>query len=216
MSRRVRKSVPTLRHVHARGVMFTRVEPALERPTLAKRARRRVRSVTESRLRPGRQGVQRIYRLAKEKAMIGEYEYLESIGVSRAQALQVMSRASAVFEQEVVRRGEDPREASFGAAEMERVVRFLTEQGVETKRVGFLVIKHPAVLAYDVEGRLRPLFAYMESTFERDARMFVEDVMKRPSLLGLRADENARRMVEYLLENGSSKEEAVEYLLRTL
>ena len=216
MSRRVRKSVPTLRHVHARGVMFTRVEPALERPTLAKRARRRLRSVTESRLRPGRQGVQRIYRLAKEKAMIGEYEYLESIGVSRAQALQVMSRASAVFEQEVVRRGEDPREASFGAAEMERVVRFLTEKGVEPKRVGFLVIKHPAVLAYDVEGRLRPLFAYMESTFERDARMFVEDVMKRPSLLGLRADENARRMVEYLLENGSSKEEAVEYLLRTL
>ena len=63
---------------------------------------------------------------------------------------------------------------------------------------------------------MRPLFAYMESTFERDARMFVEDVMKRPSLLGLRADENARRMVEYLLENGSSKEEAVEYLLRTL
>ena len=196
--------------------MFTLVEPALKRPTLAKRARRRLRSVTESRLRPGRQGVQRIYRLAKEKAMIGEYEYLESIGVSRAQALQVMSRASAVFEQEVVRRGEDPREASFGAAEMERVVRFLTEKGVEPKRVGFLVIKHPAVLAYDVEGRLRPLFAYMESTFERDARMFVEDVMKRPSLLGLRADENARRMVEYLLENGSTKEEAVEYLLRTL
>lgn len=160
--------------------------------------------------------MQRIYRLAKEKAMIGEYEYLESIGVSRAQALQVMSRASAVFEQEVVRRGEDPREASFGAAEMERVVRFLTEKGVEPKRVGFLVIKHPAVLAYDVEGRLRPLFAYMESTFERDARMFVEDVMKRPSLLGLRADENARRMVEYLLENGSTEEEAVEYLLRTL
>lgn len=160
--------------------------------------------------------MQRIYRLAKEKAMIGEYEYLESIGVSRAQALQVMSRASTVFEQEIVRRGGDPREASFGAAEMEQVVAFLTESGVETRAVGFLVIKHPAVLAYDVDRRLRPLFAYMESTFGRDAKTFVEDVMKRPSLLGLDADENARRMVEYLLANGSTEEEAVEYLLRTL
>jgi len=35
-------------------------------------------------------------------------------------------------------------------------------------------------------------------------------------LLGLDADENARRMVDYLLANGSSKEEALHYLLRTL
>ena len=72
------------------------------------------------------------------------------------------------------------------------------------------------MLAYDVEKRLRPLFEYMEATFERTAEMFVDDVTKRPSLLGLDANENAKKMVDFLLSTGSTKEEAVEYLLRTL
>jgi hypothetical protein len=160
--------------------------------------------------------VQRIYRLAKEKALIGEYEYLESIGVPRAQALQVMSQASASFEREAVRRGLDPGTLEFGANEMREVVEYLMGVGVTEKALGELVVRHPAVLAYDVESRLEPLFVYMESTFERNATQFISDIARRPSLLGLDANENARRMVEYLLSNGSSKEEALEYLLRTL
>ena len=56
----------------------------------------------------------------------------------------------------------------------------------------------------------------MEATFERTAEMFVDGVKKRPSLLGLDANENAKKMVDFLLSTGSTKEEAVEYLLRTL
>lgn len=148
--------------------------------------------------------------------MIGEYEYLESIGVPRAQALQVMAQASTAFEREAVKRGIDPGTLKYGAEDMSEVVEFLIESGVDASEVGALVIRHPAVLAYDVETRLKPLFAYMEGTFGIDAKAFVEDVTRRPSLLGLDADENARKMVEYLLDNGSSKEDAVQYLLRSL
>jgi len=99
---------------------------------------------------------------------------------------------------------------------MREVVEYLMGVGVTEKALGELVVRHPAVLAYDVESRLEPLFVYMESTFERNATQFISDIARRPSLLGLDANENARRMVEYLLSNGSSKEEALEYLLRTL
>lgn len=177
---------------------------------------RRARLSVDARLRPGRQGVQRIYKLTQEKAMIGEYEYLESIGVPRAQALQVMSRASTAFEAEAARRGIDPASLKFGAEEMRGVVEFLVERGVEANAVGSLVIRHPAVLAYNVDNRLKPLFAYMEEQFDRNAELFVEDVERRPSLLGLDANENVRKMVDYLLSNGNSKEEVVEYLLKSL
>ena len=42
--------------------------------------------------------MQRIYRMATEKSQISVYEYLESIGVPRVNALQVQSRASEWFE----------------------------------------------------------------------------------------------------------------------
>lgn len=180
-------------------------------PTISRRS-----IVTESRLRPGRQGVQRIYRLTQEKAMIGEYEYLESIGVPRAQALQVMSRASTAFEAEMAKKGLDPKAMKFGAEEMCEVVDFLKLRGVDEKGVGALVIRHPAVLSYSVKERLEPLFEYMEAQFDRNAAMFVEDIERRPSLLGLDADENVRKMVDYLLASGKTKEEVMEYLLRSL
>jgi len=56
----------------------------------------------------------------------------------------------------------------------------------------------------------------MEEQFDRNAELFVEDVERRPSLLGLDANENVRKMVDYLLSNGNSKEEVVEYLLKSL
>jgi len=174
------------------------------------------RAVVESRLRTGRQGIQRIYKLAREREMISEYEYLESIGVPRAQALQVMAQASTAFERECARRGVDVRQANYGSAAMSRVVAFLLSSGADAREVGSLVIRHPAVLAYDVEERLKPLFAYMEGTFAIGAKAFVEEAQRRPSLLGLDADDNARKMVEYLIDNGSSKEEAMEYLLKSL
>ena len=181
-----------------------------------RRVAKKVETAIIARLRPGRQGVQRIYRMATEKSQINVYEYLESIGVPRAQALQVMSQASASFEREAVRRGLDPGTLEFGANEMRAVVEYLMGVGVTERALGELVVRHPAVLAYDVESRLEPLFAYMESTFERNATEFISDIARRPSLLGLDANENAQRMVGYLLSNGSSKEEALEYLLRTL
>ena len=196
--------------------MFKPITRELKLAHGSRRERRRVSRATESRLRPGRQGVQRIYRLTQEKEMIGEYEYLESIGVPRAQALQVMSRASTAFEREAVRRGQDPKAMKFGAEEMREEVEFLKASGGQEDAVGFFVLGKTAGWGSDVATGFRPLFEYMEATFERPAEMFVDDVTKRPSLLGLDAHENAKTMVDFLLSTGSTKEEAVEYLLRTL
>ena len=113
-----------------------------------------------ARLRPGRQGVQRIYRMTTEKAQIGVYEYLESIGVPRVNALQVQSKASEWFEFENAKAGGDA-DAPFGVREMRAVVEFLEERGVKKDDIGALVTRHPPVLAYSVERRLAPLFAYL-------------------------------------------------------
>ena len=169
---------------------------------------------TEARLRPGRQGVQRIYRLTSEKAQMGVYEYLESIGVPRVNALQVQSKASEWFEFENAKAGGDA-DAPFGVREMRAVVEFLTDKGVAKDDIGDLICKHPPVLAYDVDRRLAPLFDYLaELGLDSDAA--VASLSRRPNLLGLDPDLNMRRMVDYLMANGSSQEEALEYLLKTL
>ena len=66
--------------------------------TSRRRVAKKVETATSARLRPGRQGVRRIYRMATEKSQISVYEYLESIGVPRVNALQVQSQASEWFE----------------------------------------------------------------------------------------------------------------------
>ena len=169
---------------------------------------------TEARIRPDRQGVQRIYRLTSEKAQVGVYEYLEAIGVPRVSALQVQSKAGEWFEYENAKRG-GHADAPFGVDEMRVVVTFLETRGVQRKDIGDLVAKHPPVLSYDVETRLRPLFLYLEE-LGLDTEQIVANLIRRPNLLGLDPDRNMRRMVEYLVENGNTREQALEYLLKTL
>ena len=152
--------------------------------------------------------------MTTEKAQIGVYEYLESIGVPRVNALQVQSKAGEWFEYENAKRG-GAANASFGVREMAQVVDFLEARGVSKDDVGALVAKHPPVLAYDVDRRLAPLFDYLaELGLDSDAA--VASLSRRPNLLGLDPDLNMRRMVDYLMANGSSQEEALEYLLKTL
>jgi hypothetical protein len=171
-------------------------------------------SLVLARLRPGRQGVQRIHRLTSEKTQVGVYEYLESIGIPRVNALQVQSKAGVWFEYENAKRG-GAVEAPFGTEEMMRVVDFLTDRGVDINEVGTLVAKHPPVLAYDVETRLAPLFDYL-GELGLDSTQVVENLSRRPNLLGLDPDDNMRRMVDYLVADGKTQEQALEFLLKTL
>lgn len=169
---------------------------------------------TEARLRPGRQGVQRIYRMTAEKSQITVYEYLESIGVPRVNALQVQSQASEWFEYENAKAG-GANDAPFGVEEMSQVVEFLQEQGVKFSDIGRLVCAHPPVLAYSVEGRIEPLFEYL-AELGLDTEGVVANLTRRPNLLGLDPDLNMRKMVDYLMSTGSTQEEALDYLLKTL
>ena len=80
---------------------------------------------------------------------------------------------------------------------------------------GKLVCAHPPVLAYSVENRLDHLFEYL-SELGLDSNEVVENLTRRPNLLGLDPDQNMRKMVDYLMSTGNTQEESLEYLLRTL
>lgn len=69
------------------------------------------------------------------------------------------------------------------------------------------------MLSYSVEERLRPFFDYLASVGIVEAAAVVA---KRPTLLGLDADQNLKKMVGYLLESGNSVEEIVKYLETSL
>ena len=196
----------------ARGAHGDAWKASPETPQLAPAATRR--QSAQARLRPGRQGVQRIYRMATEKSQINVYEYLESIGVPRVNALQVQSQAAEWFEYENAKAG-GASDAPFGVEEMSEVVEFLQSKGVDAGDIGALVCKHPPVLAYSVESRIVPMFAYL-AELGLDESEVVANLTLRPSLLGLDPDENMRKMVDYLISTGNTQEEALKYLLKTL
>lgn len=78
---------------------------------------------------------------------------------------------------------------------------------------GQVVSEHPPTLVYDPQTRLRPLFDYLAELGMTPAAT----VVRRPSLLGLDADANLRRIVGYLQEvDGRSLAEIEELLATTL
>jgi hypothetical protein len=199
--------------------------------------------MTEARIRPGRQAEQRKFRIEKERESIGIYEYLEQIGVKRSQALRVIAEATMQFEAEFAKRttfinrrpqitesteeteeradGTKPpgatfMELKFGEEEVRKVVTFLESREIKDEELGKLITDFPAVLAYDVETRLEPLFEYVVKVLGISALEFAKEIQRRPSLLGLRADENVSKMVEYLESTGCTREEIIEYLMKTL
>lgn len=171
----------------------------------------------ESRIRPGRQAEQRKFRMEREKESIGIYEYLETIGVAKSAALRVMSQATMQFEAERAKMGlKMDGSVKFDETEVRKVVEFLQLRDIRGDALGELIMNFPSVLAYDVETRLEPLFVYVEKELGITGTEFAKEVQRRPSLLGLRADENLAKMVGYLESTGSTREQVVEYLMKTL
>jgi hypothetical protein len=171
----------------------------------------------ESRIRPGRQAEQRKFRMEREKESIGIYEYLETIGVAKSAALRVMSQATMQFEAERAKMGlKLDGSVKFDETEVRKVVQFLQSRDICGDALGELIMNFPSVLAYDVETRLEPLFVYVEKELGITGTEFAKEVQRRPSLLGLRADENLAKMVGYLESTGSTREQVVEYLMKTL
>ena len=178
---------------------------------------RTTRKIVESRIRPGRQVEQRKFRMEREKESIGIYEYLETIGVAKSAALRVMSQATMQFEAERAKMGMTlDGSVKFDENEVRKVVEFLQSRDIREQQLGGLITNFPSVLAYDVETRLEPLFVYVEKELGITGTDFAKEVQRRPSLLGLRADENLAKMVGYLESTGSTREEVVEYLMKTL
>ena len=181
------------------------------------RAKRRANKTIEARIRPGRQAEQRRFRMEREKESIGIYEYLETIGVAKSAALRVMSQATMQFEAERTKMGMKlDGSVKFDEKEVRKVVEFLQSRDIREQALGELIMNFPSVLAYDVETRLEPLFMYVEKELGITGTEFAKEVQRRPSLLGLRADENLAKMVGYLESTGSTREEVVEYLIKTL
>ena len=93
------------------------------------------------------------------------------------------------------------------------VAAYLRELGATREQIRRMMVVHPPVCVYDVEDHLRPLVAYLGEVGVGDV---VEVLTSRPSLLGLRSDENLTKIVEWLQADGYSKEEIVEYLRKSL
>lgn len=74
---------------------------------------------------------------------------------------------------------------------------------------------HPPLLSYSVESRLQPFFEYLTGELGLSAAETVGVVERRPSLLGVGV-EGLRRMVGFLQESGSSREEIVELMATSL
>lgn len=67
-----------------------------------------------------------------------------------------------------------------------------------------VITKHPPVLSYSVEGRLKPFWSFLAEIGVPDP---MRTVLARPTLLGLDADKNLRAIVGYLQANGNSTED---------
>lgn len=74
-----------------------------------------------------------------------------------------------------------------------------------------VISRHPPVLSYSVEDRLKPFMLFLAEIGVPDP---VYTVLQRPSLLGLDADKNLRAIVGYLQNNDHSIE-AICHMLET-
>ena len=67
-----------------------------------------------------------------------------------------------------------------------------------------VITKHPPVLSYSVEDRLKPFWSFLAEIGVSDPMRLV---LARPTLLGLDADKNLRAIVGYLQANDHSTED---------
>lgn len=77
------------------------------------------------------------------------------------------------------------------------------------------MLAFPQVLGYSVPDRLDPFFSYLEQELELSNDEIVTMIDRRPVLLGLQRV-NVERLMGYLKENGSSKEEQIRLLETSL
>ncbi len=77
------------------------------------------------------------------------------------------------------------------------------------------MLAHPPLLSYSVEARLQPFFQYLSGELGLSAAEAVGVVERRPSLLGVEVD-GLRRMVGFLQESGSTREEIIELMATSL
>ena len=76
-----------------------------------------------------------------------------------------------------------------------------------------VIIDYPIILCYSPEERLAPFFKYLKSIgISKPDRL----VLRRPSVLGMDADNGLKRIVEYLQQNDHTPEQIEELLATTL
>ena len=109
----------------------------------------------------------------------------------------------------------EPDESELTVARIDAVVAWMRSAGVPPASIPAVLTAYPAVLAFDVEGRLAPLANYM-AELGVNGEQLANAIARRPSLLGLSVTKNLRLMVEYLKSMDTPQEKILEYLLTTL
>ncbi|GFR42696.1 hypothetical protein Agub_g3618, partial [Astrephomene gubernaculifera] len=152
-----------------------------------------------------------------DPAYIDGAAYLKTIGFTNqaevARVLDIAMNPDSLF----LSYGDGRRTKNASArkldvdADMRPVVEFLLSQGVAVGDVAKVISSHPPVLSYSVPGRLEPFWTYLASIGVPDV---AAAVTRRPSLLGLTADEHLRKIVEYLQYTQTPPETIVEYVVK--
>uniref|UniRef100_A0A061RBW6 Mitochondrial transcription termination factor n=1 Tax=Tetraselmis sp. GSL018 TaxID=582737 RepID=A0A061RBW6_9CHLO len=93
--------------------------------------------------------------------------------------------------------------------DLQPVVDVLRDFGLEREDIVKVILAHPPVLCYG-EERIRKLLAYLEEVGV--PKPVGKILVKRPSLAGLKADENLKKIVGYFVYRGYSSEEIVRLL----
>ncbi len=88
-----------------------------------------------------------------------------------------------------------------------------TAAGLTIRVMTQVISEHPPVLCYSLEERLKPFFDYLE---EIGIEQPGKTIQARPTLLGLEADKNLRKIVDYLQHNEYTHEQIVSYMETSL
>mmetsp|Transcript_7301 Transcript_7301/g.13199 ORF Transcript_7301/g.13199 Transcript_7301/m.13199 type:complete len:232 (-) Transcript_7301:236-931(-) len=161
--------------------------------------------------------------VSEDSASAQAAAYLRELGITNraelSQVIDITMNPNSLFRVSLP----GPRSDSRGApnrlarqlnvdADIKPVVELLVENGLSKTEISKIILEHPPILNYGVE-RLQPLLAYMENEVgvpKPAARIFT----KRPSLAGLKADENLARIVGYFRAQDYSTEKII-HLLET-
>ncbi|GAB4823312.1 hypothetical protein N2152v2_010358 [Parachlorella kessleri] len=146
--------------------------------------------------------------------------FLRGLGINNqaelTMVLDIAMNPNSVYGKQTRKQPVNPHARKLSVeGDLRPVVDFLLGLGLDQDTVAGIILRHPAVLCYSVEERLKPLVEYLVGDMQLPKQQVVAALKERPHMLGLQL-ESMKRMVGYLAANGKGMEEIAQLLATTL